>query len=175
MIAARAVAALRVAMLLGGCLAYSAGAAAVSEARPTPARHRRRSRRRHRATDRAPTRRRMRKRSACRSIRARSSSRRTTRAVGSGSTCLASAAVCRDAVTYYRTALKQRGTELFESPPTHQFEIGRFREETMAFPPSVTIKDYHVGWVGRLSEPQAGSAADALRDDHPDRPRDREK
>jgi hypothetical protein len=45
-------------------------------------------------------------------------------------------------VAYYRTALKTRGDVLFESPPTHQFEIGRFRDETMAFPPSVTIKDY---------------------------------
>jgi hypothetical protein len=45
-------------------------------------------------------------------------------------------------VTYYRTLLKQRGDVVFEVPATHIFEIGRFREETMAFPPSVTIKDY---------------------------------
>jgi hypothetical protein len=45
-------------------------------------------------------------------------------------------------VTYYRTVLKQRGELVFEAPATHQFDIGRFREETMAFPPSVTIKDY---------------------------------
>lgn len=45
-------------------------------------------------------------------------------------------------VTYYRTLLKQRGDAVFEVPATHMFEIGRFREETMAFPPSVTIKDY---------------------------------
>jgi hypothetical protein len=45
-------------------------------------------------------------------------------------------------VAYYRTLLKQRGDLLFDVPATHQFEIGRFREETMAFPPSVTIKDY---------------------------------
>ena len=45
-------------------------------------------------------------------------------------------------VTYYRTVLKQRGELLFEAPATHQFEVGRFREDTMAFPPSVTIKDY---------------------------------
>lgn len=48
-------------------------------------------------------------------------------------------------VQYYRAALKTRGDVLFETPPTHQFEIGRFREETMAFPPSVTIKDYTFG------------------------------
>lgn len=46
------------------------------------------------------------------------------------------------AVTYYRTLLKQRGELVFEAPATHQFDIGRFREETMAFPPSVTVKDY---------------------------------
>ncbi len=45
-------------------------------------------------------------------------------------------------VTYYRTLLKQRGELVFEAPATHQFDIGRFREDTMAFPPSVTIKDY---------------------------------
>jgi len=45
-------------------------------------------------------------------------------------------------VTHYRTVLKQRGELIFEAPATHQFDIGRFREETMAFPPSVTIKDY---------------------------------
>lgn len=45
-------------------------------------------------------------------------------------------------VTYYRTLLKTRGELVFDIPATHQFDIGRFREETMAFPPSVTIKDY---------------------------------
>ncbi len=50
-----------------------------------------------------------------------------------------------DMVKYYRTALKVRGEVLFEAPPTHQFEIARFREDTMAFTPSVTIKDYTFG------------------------------
>jgi hypothetical protein len=45
-------------------------------------------------------------------------------------------------VKYYQTALKNRGSLVFEAPATHVFEIGRFREETMAFPPGVTIKDY---------------------------------
>ena len=31
---------------------------------------------------------------------------------------------------------------MFDVPATHMFEVGRFREETMAFPPGVTIKDY---------------------------------
>lgn len=45
-------------------------------------------------------------------------------------------------VAYYRTALKQRGDLVYEVPPIHMFEVGRFREETMAFPPGVTVKDY---------------------------------
>jgi hypothetical protein len=51
-------------------------------------------------------------------------------------------------VTYYRTVLKQKGELVFEEPPVHMFELGRFREETMAFPPSVTVKDYT--WGGSL-------------------------
>jgi hypothetical protein len=48
-----------------------------------------------------------------------------------------------DVVQYYRNILKSRGELLFEAPvATHQFEIGRYRDETMAFPPSVTVKDY---------------------------------
>src|SRR6478609_1073922 len=47
-----------------------------------------------------------------------------------------------DVVTFYRTALKERGELIFDAPATHQFDIGRFREETMAFPPSVTVKEF---------------------------------
>jgi hypothetical protein len=54
-----------------------------------------------------------------------------------------------DVVQYYRNILKSRGELLFEAPvATHQFEIGRYRDETMAFPPSVTIKDYAAGGRG---------------------------
>jgi hypothetical protein len=45
-------------------------------------------------------------------------------------------------VAYYRTTLKQRGELVFELPQIHMFEVGRFREETMVFPPGVTVKDY---------------------------------
>ena len=48
-------------------------------------------------------------------------------------------------VQYYRNTLRQRGDEVFREPPVHQFDIGRFREQTMAFPPSVTVKDYTWG------------------------------
>ncbi len=47
-----------------------------------------------------------------------------------------------DLVNYYRTALKQRGELVYDIPATHSFDVGRYREETMAFPPGVTVKDY---------------------------------
>lgn len=49
-------------------------------------------------------------------------------------------------VAYYRTVLKQRGELVYEEPPIHMFDVGRFREESMAFPPGVTVKDYT--WAG---------------------------
>ena len=60
-------------------------------------------------------------------------------------------------VSYYRTLLKQRGELVFEAPATHQFDIGRFREETMAFPPSVTIKDYQSEISQGYPNPKAGA------------------
>jgi hypothetical protein len=51
-------------------------------------------------------------------------------------------------VSYYRTQLDERGTQVFKEPPTHMFEVGRFREETMAFPPGVTVKDWTWGSKG---------------------------
>jgi len=65
-----------------------------------------------------------------------------------------------DAVAYYRAALKQRGEELFETPPTHQFELARFRDSEMAFPPSVTVKDYAWGGGSGYSSPVAGASQD---------------
>jgi hypothetical protein len=67
------------------------------------------------------------------------------------------AAPFADVVTFYRTGLKQKGDVLFESPPTHQFETGRFRDETMAFPPSVTIKDYTWGGSPGYPNPKKGA------------------
>jgi hypothetical protein len=45
-------------------------------------------------------------------------------------------------VAFYREILKRSGDVVFDAPATHVFETGRFREETMAFPPSVTVKDF---------------------------------
>ena len=55
-----------------------------------------------------------------------------------------------DVVTFYRNALKQKGDLVFDAPATHEFIIGRYREETMAFPPSVTVKDYSTSGQGYL-------------------------
>jgi hypothetical protein len=59
-------------------------------------------------------------------------------------------------VTYYRNILKQKGELVFEEPPIHMFETGRFREETMAFPPSVTVKDYTWGDSKGYLNPKRG-------------------
>jgi hypothetical protein len=60
-------------------------------------------------------------------------------------------------VQYYRSTLKQRGELVFEEPQIHQFEIGRFREETMAFPPSVTVKYYTWGGGAGYLNPKPGA------------------
>lgn len=62
-----------------------------------------------------------------------------------------------DLVTYYRTQLRDRGNVVFEEPPTHVFDVGRFRDETMAFPPSVTIKDWTFGGSQGYPNPQRGA------------------
>lgn len=60
-------------------------------------------------------------------------------------------------VTYYRTVLKQKGELLFEEPPVHQFDLGKFKEESMAFPPSVTVKDYTWGGSAGYLNPKRGA------------------
>jgi len=62
-----------------------------------------------------------------------------------------------DLVTYYRTVLEERGDRVFEEPPTHMFEVGRFSEETMAFPPGVTIKDWTSGGSAGYPNPKPGA------------------
>jgi hypothetical protein len=62
-----------------------------------------------------------------------------------------------ETVAYYRSTLKVKGDELFESPPTHQFELGRFRDSEMAFPPSVTVKDYTWGGSAGYVNPARGA------------------
>ena len=45
-------------------------------------------------------------------------------------------------VAYYKTTLKNSGRVLFQGPLMHQFDLGRFQEQSMAYPPSVVVKDY---------------------------------
>ena len=61
-------------------------------------------------------------------------------------------------VKYYRSVLKEGGDQVFTQPATHVFEVGRFREETMAFPPGVTIKDWTTGGSGGYPNPRPGAA-----------------
>jgi hypothetical protein len=60
-------------------------------------------------------------------------------------------------VAYYKNVLKDKGELVFDEPPVHQFDIGRFREETMAFPPSVTVKDYTWGGMEGYLNPVPGA------------------
>ena len=68
-----------------------------------------------------------------------------------------STAAFADVVNYYRTTLKQKGDLVFDSPATHEFAIGRFREETMAFPPSITVKDFLSQLSQGYPNPKAGA------------------
>ena len=62
-----------------------------------------------------------------------------------------------DIVSYYKTVLKQKGELVYDEPPIHMFEVGRFREETMAFPPGVTVKDYTWGGSQGYLNPKRGA------------------
>jgi hypothetical protein len=59
-------------------------------------------------------------------------------------------------VNYYRTVLKQKGDLVYEEPPIQEFDIGKYREDTMAFPPSVTVKDYTWGGAAGYKNPKRG-------------------
>ena len=64
-----------------------------------------------------------------------------------------------DVVGYYRTQLDDRGDLVYKDPGTHMFSggrLGRFREETMAFPPSVTVKDWTSGGSRGYPNPKPG-------------------
>jgi hypothetical protein len=65
-------------------------------------------------------------------------------------------------VTFYKSELKAKGEQVFDSPLTHMFDIGKFKEETMAFPPSVTIKDYTFGGSPGYANPKPGTSPAAF-------------
>ena len=50
-----------------------------------------------------------------------------------------------DIVAYYRTVMKNGGREIYRTPGVHQFDLGRFNDARMAYPPSVVVKDYAGG------------------------------
>jgi hypothetical protein len=63
-------------------------------------------------------------------------------------------------VGYYRTQTGEKGDLVFKDPPTHMFTGGtlaRYREETMAFPPSVTVKDWTSGGSPGYPNPKIGA------------------
>jgi hypothetical protein len=59
-----------------------------------------------------------------------------------------------EVVSYYQKLLKVRGELVFDQPATHMFDIGRFQESTMAFPPSITVKDYTWGGMQGYPNPK---------------------
>ena len=67
-----------------------------------------------------------------------------------------SAAPFVDVVTYYRSALKQKGELVYDIPATLEFDVGKFREETMAFPPGVTVKDFQSDVSEGFPNPKPG-------------------
>jgi hypothetical protein len=48
-------------------------------------------------------------------------------------------------VGYYKNVLKNGGRSVMDAPGMQQWELGKFQEQTMAFPPSVVVKDYTWG------------------------------
>ena len=67
-----------------------------------------------------------------------------------------SASGFNDLVNYYRNVLKQKGELVYEVPATHEFDVGKYREESMAFPPGVTIKDFESTVSPGYPNPRAG-------------------
>ena len=49
-------------------------------------------------------------------------------------------------VGYYKTVMKNGGRTIFEAPAMQQWELAKFQEQTMAYPPSIVVKDY--SWNG---------------------------
>jgi hypothetical protein len=63
-------------------------------------------------------------------------------------------ALFADVVAYYKSVLKPlKGDLIFEEPPTHMFEVGKYKENTMAFPPGITVKDYTWGELNKIKYP----------------------
>jgi hypothetical protein len=63
-----------------------------------------------------------------------------------------------DVVAYYRTVLKQKGELVFDVPPTHMFDVGKYKETEVAFPPGVTVKDYVWNGAPGFANPRLGTS-----------------
>jgi hypothetical protein len=65
-----------------------------------------------------------------------------------------------DVIGYYRTQTGEKGDDVYKDPPTHMFTGGplpKYRDETMAFPPSVTVKDWTAGGSTGYPNPKLGA------------------
>ena len=62
-----------------------------------------------------------------------------------------------DTVTWYRDRLKQKGELVYDVPATHEFDVGKYDEDRMAFPPGVTVKDYQSDVSQGYPNPKRGS------------------
>ena len=79
-----------------------------------------------------------------------------------------------DIVAYYRNTLHDSGHELFKAPAMRQFDLGKFRDDTMAYPAERGRQGLHMGaidgptvrWLPRRQRHHRK----ALQDGHPDRP-----
>ena len=45
-------------------------------------------------------------------------------------------------IGYYKNIMKNGGRTIFEAPAMQQWDLGKFQEQTMAYPPSIVVKDY---------------------------------
>jgi hypothetical protein len=61
-------------------------------------------------------------------------------------------------VAYYQSVLKQKGELVFDGPLVHMFDVGRFKDEDVAFPPGVTVKSYAGGGSPGYLNPKPGAA-----------------
>jgi hypothetical protein len=65
-----------------------------------------------------------------------------------------------EVVIFYQKLIGERGDVVLKDPPTHQFfgePFARYREETMVFPPGVTVKDWTAGGSPGSPNPKAGA------------------
>jgi len=50
-----------------------------------------------------------------------------------------------EVVGYYKAVMKNGGRTIFEAPAMQQWDLAKFQGQTMAYPPSIVVKDYTWG------------------------------